>query len=56
MPPFHAVETDDCDQLHDWKDDPRLGADGTTSAPTCGKKTLDGMCLGALGILLPNLN
>jgi hypothetical protein len=24
MPPFHAVETDDCEQIHPWKDDPRL--------------------------------
>lgn len=27
MPPFHAVATEDCEQLHDWKDDPRLTDD-----------------------------
>jgi hypothetical protein len=24
MPPFNAKETDDCEQIHPWKDDPRL--------------------------------
>jgi hypothetical protein len=27
MPPFHAVETDDCEQRYPWKNDPRLDDD-----------------------------